>query len=250
MDKAPVETFEHDIADEIRQKEASITDIASAVGEIGNKPKEEEVNHSSLIISIVTILVLCGIGGILFVGYLYYSGQYDPFAPSTKTLEALNKREVVPAVTLLSLSPTLDKNIGDYLTNVQKVKSGYTITVTSYSPVFSYMIKNEVNYRDELAKAVNTYVKAKSDFATTSSITSSSTPISTSTQSLLTTTNNTEVMDVGYGAFSDITINNQNMRMATTASGTVIYAFIGTQYLVISSSTDGILALKASKLQK
>jgi hypothetical protein len=55
-----VDTFEHDIANEIRQKEASIADIASAVGDIGNDDDETQKNKTPLI-GIVVILILCGL---------------------------------------------------------------------------------------------------------------------------------------------------------------------------------------------
>ena len=51
-------------------------------------------------------------------------------------------------------------------------------------------------------------------------------------------------------SFKDITINNQNMRIATSASSTVIYAFIGSEALVFSSTTEGILLLRSDILRR
>ena len=43
---------------------------------------------------------------------------------------------------------------------------------------------------------------------------------------------------------SDITVENQNMRVITSSLGIVIYAFVGDSHVLISNSQEGILALR------
>jgi hypothetical protein len=79
------------------------------------------------------------------------------------------------------------------------------------------MLKNEDLYADELAFAIGS-------------------PREVSTSSL-------------PFIFTDVTRNNQNMRVGTSGSSTIIYAFVNTNTLVISSSTEGILALRGGILR-
>lgn len=256
MTPPPVDTFEHDIADEIRRKEASIEDIASATGDIKNKPIEEITKKDhSVLISIVTILTLCGVVGAGYVGYLYYVEGPTPTSKASQE-EALVQQKKLSSTTLSSMSPALDKAIGGFLTNVEKTSNGYSIEIVSYSPVFAYMIKNESEFGDEIALAVgNTHTiknATTTPVSTTPIINASSSATSTQINGTSTTINTIETppsLPTEY-IFSDITISNQNMRVATSVYGTVVYAFIGTKKLVISKSTDGILALRSNILHK
>jgi hypothetical protein len=253
-----VDTFEHDIANEIRQREASISDIATAVGDIGNEPEPPKTGKGLLIA--VVILILCGIAGAGYVAYTYSSGSKS-LAQSQNTIISEQKK-VQAGTPLTSLSPAMDRTIGIHIANVQKTKLGYTMNITSYSPVFAYMLKNESEFGDELGLALgNSHtIKPKVVATSTPSIatttpavtgTSTKTALATTTSTTATTTTATEnEEEVTTYVFSDITMSNQNMRIATTIYGTVVYAFIGNQKLVISSSTEGILALRSSILQK
>lgn len=255
MAKPIVDTFEHDIADEIRHKEASIADIATAVGDIGN---EEDLapKHNVPLIVAVTVLSLCGLLGAGFIGYSYYSGTTT--VPATSQNTTSEQKKTTQGVSVSSISPSMERSIGDYITNVQKSKTGYSMNITSYSPVFAYMLKNEHIYADELGLAVGNsktikkeQLIATSTTATTTPTSSTSTPKSGTTTLATTTTEVTKATELPTTyIFSDITISNQNMRVATSVYGTVVYAFIGTNRLVISSSTDGILALRSGVLQK
>ncbi|MFA5132282.1 MAG: hypothetical protein WC444_03070 [Candidatus Paceibacterota bacterium] len=206
-----IDTFEHDIANEIIHKEASMGDIASAAGEIGNTSAEKSW---PLIIG-ASVLFLCGLIAVLLGGYLYYTKNHAPAPLSLTPSDGLqaNQNQGIPLVTL---SQTLDDGIGRFITYVTPSPYGYSMTVTTYSPVFAFMITKEADYADELAKAVG----SPRD-------TSTSTPPFT---------------------FTDVTINNQNMRVGTSASSTVVYAFANTQLLLIASSTDGILTLRSAIL--
>lgn len=255
-----VDTFEHDIADEIRHKEASIEDIAAATGDIKNTPTEEtNVKSNSAVISIVVILILCGIIGASYLGYIYFVDGPTSIAKKEEVIKSQNKK-LNPEIQLSFVSPALDKALGTLLTNIEKSPAGYSMNVVSYSPVFAYMIKNEKDFGDDLGILVGNSHTVKANATSTPKVTPViivATTTSTSTQNIGTTTSTinattTETepeLSTSY-IFSDVTISNQNMRTATSIYGTVVYAFIGTQKLVISSSTAGILQLRSSLLHK
>ncbi len=56
-----VDTFEHDISEEIKVKEATITDIASAGGDVSNSPTPH-ANTSRLLLILGGIFILVVIG--------------------------------------------------------------------------------------------------------------------------------------------------------------------------------------------
>jgi hypothetical protein len=204
-----IDTFEHDIAKEIQNKEATIGDIASAGGEIDNTKNNNSQKKPVIFITIVIILCLCGIvaGGIF--GYSYYEKKQNP-----SQLKTLPNSPVIPNISLSDISPTLDENIGRYITNIQHSDYGYSMTVTSYTPVFAYMIKNENAFANEIAKALE------------------ETPDTTST-------------DTTDFIFTDITNNNQNMRVGTNGTSTIVYAFVNTETILISRTTEGILSMRS-----
>jgi len=255
-----VDTFEHDIADEIRHKEASIEDIASATGNIGNDPSKDipEKSNSSLL-GIVAILVVCGLAGASYLGYLYF---IEGPASDKEKIQAIaeQQKKLKPTIELNSVSPALALSVGTFLSNVQKTSDGYSMDVVSYSPVFAYMIKNEKEFGDEIGLAVgnNHTLKTKATSTVPEITNTNNSTSSTSTQIVATSTKVNvattsaiikEELPTSY-IFSDITISNQNMRVATSIYGTVAYAFVGTKKLVISSSPEGILKLRSSILNK
>lgn len=208
-----VDTFEHDIATEIKQKEATIGDIASAGGDVGNIPLVKE--NSSMITFFVIFFVLVTATVVSYYGYTYYNDKVNP-VPKTSPV-------VIPPTqdsSLLStISSSFPSSIGSAVNNVKKLPAGYEIYITSsnsYSSVFAYMIKNENVYADDVAKSLG----VERDTSTTTP------PF----------------------IFTDITINNQNMRVGKSASSTIVYAFINTEALVISTSTEGILSLRSDIL--
>lgn len=203
-----VNTFEHDIADEIEHREATVTDIASASGDVKNIPNQQlETSKLFLVLGGVAVIAVIIVVAALF---LYSS-------PSTSQTITTPVTDENPGNDLLSLSLNLRDNIGSYIGSVQKSEYGYTLTVLNYSPVFAHMIKNENQYADELAIALQVH-----ETATT-------TPVYT---------------------FTDVTRNNQNMRVGSSGSSTVVYAFVNTKYLLISSSPEGILTLRGGILTR
>lgn len=284
------ETFEHDIIQEIKNKDGSMMDIATSVNEIGNDESRETASRNQMIfIGIVVGFTLLGLTAIGFILYLY-SESGKPLPPPQKPVTVIEK----PNTAMISISNVLNENIGNFLTNVQKESEGYIITITSYPPVFSYMIRNEKLFGDELATAVGNghvikypeIVKTTTVIETvmptiieevkaTSTATSTFTSTSTKSKKIVTTkkTTSTSTLTTSTVAivatptpmlpapvvikepqteyiFSDITLNNQNIRVAKSAYGTVAYAFIETNKLVIASSPEGIISLRSRILKK
>lgn len=209
-----IDTFEHDIAEEIKTKEATIGDIASSGGTVENKAVEARRSSFVTTILIVSTLVVAGV--ILYFGYTYYNSKVSPI-PNTSPVIIPEKNDVS---LLQTLSPEFPEALGRFVKNVEKNNLGYTLIIASsnaYSSLFAYMIKNETLFSDTVAVAVG------------------------SPRDMSTTTN--------PFIFSDFTTNNQNMRIGTSASSTIVYAFINTQALVIASSTDAILKLRSAILR-
>lgn len=206
-----VDTFEHDISEEIKHKEASITDIASAGGDVANIPTPHAQTSKMLFV----LGGLCLVVVISTVAALFFFETKNPVSSeqpqtNTGTLPDTSRR-------LLAISPALYDSIGNTIGTINTSEYGYSMQVLSYTNVFSYMLKNENLYADEIANAVGS-------------------PREVSTSSL-------------PFIFTDVTRNNQNMRVGTSGSSTVIYAFVNTTTLVISSSTEGILALRGGILR-
>jgi hypothetical protein len=118
---------------------------------------------------------------------------------------------------MASISESIDSAVGPSIGTIQKSEYGYVVNLASYPDVFAYMLKNEERYADELAYAVG----SPRDTSTTTP------PFS----------------------FTDVTINNQNMRVGVSGESTVVYAFVNTKVLLISSTTEGILALRGAILR-
>lgn len=271
---AKVETFEQNIAEEIKRKDASLTEISAASNNVGNRTDEDLAKKPKpvLLIVLVTLFAL-GIVGMIGLLYFYFT---DSLLPPSQGSVPVTVNDIPKATTTLSvLSPTLSLEIGRYVTSVEKQPEGYIVSINSYSPVFSYMARNEDEYITELAKVISPSTAslpsaAKPATATTSAATTtlaqatstatstkatqvgtstktvgatSTKPQATSTQPLTSTTTE-ESSDVPR--YRDVTIANQNMRVWTYGKQTVVYAFITTEKIAISASTDGILKLKGA----
>lgn len=254
METHKIETFEHDIANEIRQKEASISDIASAVGDIGNnESKTTSKNNSLVLMSIAVILTLSGLVGAAYFGYSTYMDNKKVNTEQQKKDEVFLEKKNPSGLQLSAISKTLNETLGTFLTVQGKTKDGYILTINSYSPVFAYMIRNELAFGGEIALAVgntNTIKNGTSTAVVTPTTSTSSVSSSTKIQSTSTPiTGVQEIPSTDY-VFSDVTISNQNMRVGKSVYGTVVYAFIGTQALVISSSVEGVLSLRSNVIKK
>lgn len=206
MAVANIDTFEHDIAEEIKNKDASLGDIAGAGGEIGNTQTSK--GSSSFLFVIFGVFLLITAGGAAYFGYRYYENKINPPVHTTPVVIPTNNDTSL----LPSLSPEFPNAFGYVVTSVTHSPYGYTILISSHSTVFAYMIKNESTYADDIAKAVGN-------------------PRDTSTTTV-------------PFSFTDMTLDNQNMRVGTSGSSTVVYAFINNKALVIASSTENILSLR------
>jgi hypothetical protein len=205
-----VDTFEHDIAEEIKTKEASLTDIASAGGDVRNTTPAQTSNLLVIFGLLFVILVIAGVAWLLYIQV-----QPTPVLPS----ETATSTQTQNQNTLVKLSPSVYEAIGGSLGTITKNDYGYAIRVLSYSDAFSYMLRNESLYADELALAVG----SPRDTTSTTTL-----PF----------------------FFSDVTLSNQTMRVGTSGSSTVVYAFVNGATLLVSSSTSGILQLRSGILTK
>ena len=57
-----VDTFEHNIVEEIKRKDASLTQISAASNDVGNIPTEEVKKNPKIIIIAGSIFIVCLIG--------------------------------------------------------------------------------------------------------------------------------------------------------------------------------------------
>lgn len=203
-----IDTFEHDIAEEIKNKEASLTDIASAGGDLGNTPPQAKTSRLVIFAGVACIITVIAGGA----GLWYYA---------SKTSAVVTEDELVPAPSgpdLSSLSPALQQALADHVGKVTSSEYGYTISITNFTPVYAYMLKNESQYADDIAKALGVPRDTSA----------SSTPF----------------------VFTDVTLSNQNMRVGTSGSSTIVYGFANSQTLLIASGTESILKLRNAILVK
>ncbi|MDB5259936.1 MAG: hypothetical protein JWN37_167 [Candidatus Nomurabacteria bacterium] len=201
-----IDTFEYDIADEIKRKEASIGDIASAGGDLGNRPDKKTPSFVFILLSLIILIIA---GGAAYFGYEYYINKLNPPQPVVPIqIPQANDTTLLP-----SLSPGFPENIGRFISNVKRSPDGYTLTINSYSPVFTYIFNNENNYAGDVAYALG---------------------------------EERPLIGEDTFIFTDVTINNQNMRVGNSASSTLVYAFVNSTYLLFATSTESILVLRSA----
>ncbi len=273
-----VDTFEHDIADEIRRKEASLAEIQAVSKQSSptiQTPVPTKKPWTVIILGVLLVVSLLGIGG---VAYYYFN---DSLLPPSSQEVAITKKDLPKVATdLAKLSPTLETSIGRFVSGVEKKDGGYILTITNYSAVFGYMTRNEDIYVTELAAVFTGTTPATSTPKVAVASTTTPTTISTSTQPVATTTKTTlatstkqvkkttkvasstpvstttvEIVTTALSTpevshFSDLTLTNQNMRVYKKDTSTVVYAFVGDKNVLISNSPEGILALKSVILRK
>lgn len=276
-----VDTFEGDISYEIKRKEASLTEISAASNNVGNNddiilPKKPQV----FFIVLISFFVFCVIG-LATLAYFYFNDAIlSPTVQNTAITESAvpkNKADIT------TLSPTLSNEIGRFITGIEKKDQGYIITINQYSPVFAYMTRNENDYIQELSLLFGGDVAVKQNLpqistttlqATTTVVTKTATS-TTSTSTIVvprkatstlstqptpkvivvsseqqpsTTTAITLPQETEAPRFTDITISNQNMRVWTFRNQMVVYAFVGTNTILISNTKEGILNLRSAIL--
>ena len=200
-----VDTFEHDIANEIRRKETTLEEVKAAAAKTTEQtpvtipPKKT----SPFTIALVALIVLSLIG-LAGVAYYYFHDSLLP--PQAKPVEI--RKKDIPKMTeaVVKISPTLGNEIGRYVTTVEKKDKGYIISINNYSAVFAYMTRNENAYIDQLAKLFTEEVIASTTstkeevkpVATTTPvikivITTDTTPVATSTKTATSSTKTTVI---------------------------------------------------------
>lgn len=210
MSTPKIETFEYDIVDELKNKKASIVDIANKNGTIETRKEETAKNNFNKIILIVLILTLT-IALIIFLGLNLRSPKQAPpitqasFASSTFSTSQIRLEDILPITNI---------NIGRFTSSVSKIDNGYSIKLSDFSSVYSYILQNEYTFGKELQGVFKISE-------------------STSTQT-----------------FKDITLSNQDMRVLTVNNNVIVYAFIGDSNLVLSTSTEGILTIRSVILSR
>lgn len=256
-----VDTFARDISDEIKHKEASLADIVTASNDVGNTDSTPMENKSSRIFAIAIVFLTIGIMGL--VGFIYYY-FVSLSEPTTVFVEPVpSETQTKKTSSLSSLSVSLNSNIGMHVSSVTKNANGYVLALSSYSPVFAYMTRNEADYIEELLDAVNSKqleekgkVKGTTTDATTTSqfVTKATSTNNTSARATTTATTTqasvspvTETADVS--PWSDVTLSNVNMRVYTKGDKAVVYSFISTEKLVIAKTKEDVLTIKNAILR-
>jgi len=271
-----VDTFSQNIAEEIRRKEASLAQIQGEAA-----PQNHELilpkKNLPLIFIIGPFLLVC-ILLLACVAYFFFpTTQKTSQEGKQSTPVTANNEKSLQELT--KLSPALASHIGRFVSRIEKRDAGYIITITSYPSVFAYMTRNEESYINELAllfparvQATSTQMQSeKKALATTTeqlpssasttkatSTTASSTKNTVVTKQTKTATTTTKTNEATTPAiqeaeiplvattspFKDITIANQNMRMWSNDTHTVVYAFIDDTKIIISDNPEKVLLLK------
>lgn len=176
-----VDTFEQDIAAEIKRKDASLTDISAAKNDVGNDaPMPKQTPIFLIVLIILFVIALCGMLGL---AYFYFTDSLLPPSQQPVTIKADDAPKANTA--LVGISPVLAREIGTFVSSVEKVDSGYVLTINNYSAVFAYMTRNENAYIDQLALlfpvSITNTVPAGPVLATTTPPVATTTPTSTAT---------------------------------------------------------------------
>ncbi len=277
-----VETFEHDISDEIRRKEATLAEIQEVTNHTNPSDSLPQKKAPILLIILGTLLILtfCGIGGL---AYYYFTNPLLP--PSAQSVPIYESNIPKMLLEVTKLSPTLGGEIGRFVSLVEKKDKGYILSINSYSVVFAYMIRNEPAYIDELlmlfpensaaaSSSQQLVITSTTTLQKSTTTPTTSTSTSTSTKGLLRATStkvtsktpiktasssekiiekelpSTPLESLPTSYFSDLTVDNQNMRVYKKNDKTVIYAFVGDTTILISNTPSGILQLKSAILKK
>lgn len=250
-----VDTFARDISEEIKHKEASLADIATASNDIGNTPEEASPleNKSSRIFFIALGFLFVGI--IALIGFIYYYFSALNI-PAEQLSIADTQTMATKSANLGTLSVTLNDAIGRHVSRVEKKDKGYVLTLSSYSPVFAYITRKESDYVSQLLNAISPEIIEKqkgtatptsqvqaTSTATSSTATASSTIISTSTQTQV-------VGEIKEGPiWSNVTLSNVNIRIYKDGNRSLAYSFISTEKLVIAQTAEDVLAIKNAILR-
>ncbi|MEN9880902.1 MAG: hypothetical protein RLZZ308_85 [Candidatus Parcubacteria bacterium] len=270
-----VDTFAHDISDEIKRQNTTLTEVVVPKGgDAGTlqPPQSEIAGKAPRVFAIMIATVVLIITGI--ISGLYYYFQILLVQPAHTQPQGEVVQENRQASGLGSVSLALNENIGRYVTKVEKKDKGIIISFSSYPDVFAYMTRNENDYITELVRIFNAPEKAtttqqvitkksqsdpvytasssKTQTSTTTLTTKSTATTTKKESSNATTTQPTASSSVIVSSaplFKDITLSNINMRMFISDEGTAVYAFISEEKMLIAKTPEDILALKSTVLR-
>lgn len=263
-----IDTFEQDIAQELKKKEVAVREAPPTSRTVGNIQQEAPERRSPIIFIVLGILMLSTLTGSSYFGYTFYVNALNPpQAVIQATLPVVKTKTSM----LAEISPSFPDAIGMFVTNVTKNQYGYTVSISSFSPVYAYMLRNEKDFGDDVARSLGVergtmstpiiYDAATLTTSTATTSTSSKPTVggtkNTSTTTVATTTTpppplivpvDTSSIIVPF-TFSDTTVSNQNIRVGTSGQNSFYYAFIDNKALVFSASVEGILTLKNAILR-
>ena len=212
-----INTFENDIKEEIKHKEATIGDIASAGGQVSNNPTlngGNTGNHPVLIIFLILLaVIILSLFG--YLGYVYMKGQPTTKEEVVEIIDAETARantEAIISEKLNKISPTLALGMLRLTTKIEDNPNGTILSINDYTSSFAFMLNNETNIAKEV---FSEELKAYENSTTTPEI-----------------------------VFTDETKSNQNMRIATVASSTFVYAFVGDEHLVFAKTPEEVLQIR------
>jgi hypothetical protein len=261
-----ISTLEKDIAEEMKAKEATARTIASASGDVSNKnedgekPTGEKTQPSKkpfIFLGGALVVVSFAVG----FGYLYLLQQQQNETVQTQTgpsPQEIAQRELAKKeAALSSISPILNNAIGSFVNKVSRTERSFTLHLSNFAPVFAYIAKNEREYVEEVAKILGVSHDTQDivvappstpqNLQASTSKKESSKGIATSSQA---TTTNQEVptspspqIPIPF-TYSDITVNNQNIRVITSGRYSFYYAFIGSKALVFATNLETLFAEK------
>lgn len=143
-----IETFEYDISDELKNKQATIVDIASMDGTIETKKDSPKKTSLSKIILIILFIILTLSLILLLTLKLTTPKQITP-------LSQVNPISSIPQINLENLLPITNANIGRFISSVSKVDNGYAIKLLDFSSVYAYILQNESSFGKELENIFN-----------------------------------------------------------------------------------------------
>lgn len=212
-----IETFEHDIADEVLKKEESATRVAATDALVQDVQKEaaqmaQTQKASPLFLSIIiaiVVIVILGAGG--YFAYAFFAKKDSaPAVPAKTAQPATPQAQNAPATSVSFFDktfPELKDGMSRYVRKAEKNPYGFTLYITDYTSTFAFVVKNEGLFAESLANALD----IPADFRS------------------------------GAYVFTDATVANNNMRVGKSGESSVVYSFIGSNAIVISTSTDGVV---------
>lgn len=214
MNEIPkIETFEHDIVEEVQSKNTSIADLASYSGKLNNNEKEKSRKINFILMTISILLIILSL--VVIVVYLI-SSKNTSSTTQTVTENNQNKFQINEGSKnkIVTLFPNLNANVGMFISNFEVTPFGYIVTLSDFRQVYAFIIKNENVFAED---AINSFAINPGENITKNDL-----------------------------VFKDITESNQNMRILEINGITIVYSWLNNEHLLISKSINGILSMRSA----